>query len=102
MNDWKQHQTIQCKKCGTWQSIPLDTELNINEGGYCPVCYPEKYPPMHKTTRGKVILFFAFLTLLLVIFGVYKSSERNSKIRITSDTNVLQGEISGQENLIDY
>jgi len=57
---------------------------------------------MHKTTRGKVILFCAFLTLLLVIFGVYKSSERNTKNRITSDTNVLQGEISGQENLIDY
>ena len=51
---------------------------------------------------GKGDIFFAFLTLLLVIFGVYKSTERNAKIRITSDTNVLQGEISGQENLIDY
>ena len=88
----KEYQTIQCEKCGTW----------ITEGFDCPTCHPEKYPPMHKTTRGKVILFFAFLTLLLVIFGVYKSSERDAKIRIPSDTNVLQGEISGQENLIDY
>ena len=88
----KEYQTIQCEKCGTW----------ISEGFDCATCHPEKYPPMHKTTRGKVILFFAFLTLLLVIFGVYKSSERNAKTRITSDTNVLQGEISGQENLIDY
>ena len=84
--------TIQCEKCGTW----------ISEGFDCATCHPEKYPPMHKTTRGMVILFCAFLTLLLVIFGVYKSSERNTKNRITSDTNVLQGEISGQENLIDY
>ena len=88
----KEYQSIQCEKCGTW----------ISKGFDCPTCHPEKYPPMHKTTRGKVILFFAFLTLLLVIFGVYKSSERNAKIRITSDTNVLQGEISGQENLTDY
>ena len=88
----KEIQTIQCEKCGTW----------IGEGVDCPTCHPEKYPPMHKTTRGKVILFCAFLTLLLVIFGVYKSSERNAKIRITSDTNILQGEISAQENLIDY
>ena len=93
---------VQCRECGTWTTIRLDTELNTNEGGFCRVCYPEKYPPMHKTTRGKVILFCAFLTLLLIIFGVYKSSERNAKIRITSDTNVLQGEISAQENLIDY
>ena len=102
MNDWKQLQTIQCNECGTWINIPLDTELNTNEGGFCHICYPEKYPPMHKTTRGKAILFCAFLTLLLIIFGVYKSSERNAKILITSDTNVLQGEISEQENLIDY
>ena len=88
----KEVPTIQCEKCGTW----------ISEGFDCATCHPEKYPPMHKTTRGKVILFCAFLTLLLVIFGVYKSSERNTKNRITSDTNVLQGEISGQENLIDY
>ena len=88
----KEYQTIQCEKCGTW----------ITEGFDCPTCHPEKYPPMHKTTRGKVILFFAFLNLLLVIFGVYKSSERDAKSRITSDTNVLQGEISGQENLIYY
>ena len=88
----KEVQTIQCEKCGTW----------ISEGFDCATCHPEKYPPMHKTTRGKVILFCAFPTLLLVIFGVYKSSERNTKNRITSDTNVLQGEISGQENLIDY
>ena len=87
----KEYQTIQCEKCGTW----------ISEGFDCATCHPEKYPPMHKTTRGKVILFCAFLTLLF-IFGVYKSSERNAKIRITSDTNVLQGEISGQENLTDY
>ncbi len=87
----KEYQAIQCEKCGTW----------ISEGFDCPTCHPEKYPPMHKTTRGKVILFCAFLTLLF-IFGVYKSSERNTKNRITSDTNVLQGEISGQENLIDY
>jgi hypothetical protein len=84
--------TIQCEKCGTW----------ISEGFDCATCHPEKYPPMHKTTRGKVILFCAFLTLLLVIFGVYKSSERNTKNLITSDTNALQGEISGQENLINY
>ena len=88
----KEYQTIQCEKCGTW----------ISEGFDCPTCHPEKYPPMHKTTRGKVILFCAFLTLLLVIFGVYKSSERNTKNLITSDTNALQGEISGQENLINY
>ena len=88
----KEYQTIQCEKCGTW----------ISEGFDCATCHPEKYPPMHKTTRGKVILFCAFLTLIFVIFVAYKSSERNAKIRITSDTNVLQGEISGQEKLIDY
>ena len=88
----KEIQTIQCEKCGTW----------IGEGVDCPTCHPEKYPPMHKTTRGKVILFCAFLTLTFVIFVAYKSSERNAKIRITSDTNILQGEISAQENLIDY
>ena len=88
----KEVPTIQCEKCGTW----------ISEGFDCATCHPEKYPPMHKTTQGKVILFCAFLTLLLVIFGVYKSSERNTKNLITSDTNALQGEISGQENLINY
>ena len=88
----KEVPTIQCEKCGTW----------ISEGFDCATCHPEKYPPMHKTTRGKVILFCAFLTLLLVIFGVYKSSERNTENLITSDTNALQGEISGQENLINY
>ena len=88
----KEVPTIQCEKCGTW----------ISEGFDCATCHPEKYPPMHKTNRGKVILFCAFLTLLLVIFGVYKSSERNTKNLITSDTNALQGEISGQENLINY
>ena len=88
----KEVPTIQCEKCGTW----------ISEGFDCATCHPEKYPPMHKTTRGKVILFCAFLTLLLVIFGAYKSSERNTRNLITSDTNALQGEISGQENLINY
>ena len=88
----KEVPTIQCEKCGTW----------ISEGFDCATCHPEKYPPMHKTTRGKVILFCAFLTLLLVIFGVYKSSERNTKNLITSDTSALLGEISGQENLINY
>ena len=53
MLDWKKLQTIQYEKCGTWESTPLDTELNTNEGGYCGAFYPEKYPPMYKTTQKR-------------------------------------------------
>jgi len=54
---------------------------------------------MHKTIRGKIILFCALMTVLFVIFIAYKSSQHN---QMKLETNNLQGEINGSENLKDY